>query len=157
MAQKRLIHFEDTRFIFATNFSGDPARDNYRNDERKGNIVIPSYEQAQALIDEGFNVRETTPREGEEEGFEPTYFIAAKLNYDSQWPPKVYLVAGDAEPRLLDEDSVGEIDVNHVVNVNVTCNPYNNARTGRKSLYIKTMYVEIDVEDDPFAARYRRD
>ena len=157
MAEKRLIHFEDTRFIFKTNFSGDPDRDNFGSNERKGNVIIPSYEQARELIAEGYNVRETTPSEGEEEGFEQDYFVAVKLNYDSNWPPKVYLVIDGCEPRLLDEDTINEVDLAYVRNVNVTCNSYTNARTGRKSLYVKTMYVEIDTEDDPFAARYRRD
>ena len=76
------------------------------------------------------------------------------LNYDSEWPPKVYLVTGNNMPVLLDEESVGILDKIYVTNVDVVLNPYHNQRTGRNSLYVKTMYVEQDVEDDPFASKY---
>ena len=155
MAEKRLITIENTRFIYKTNFQGDPARDTYGSDARQGNIVIPSYEQAMELMDEGFNVKQTKPREDDED-FELEYYVSVKLNYDSPWPPKVYLVVGNNEPVLLDEDSIREVDEGRVLNVNVILNPYENERTRTKSLYVRTMYVEQDVEADPFAARYAR-
>lgn len=148
----RTIIIEDTRFIFDTNFSGDPKRDpKFHSSERKGNIIINNPELAQELIDEGFNVRETKPREGEEEGHVPTYFVAIKANYDSKWPPKIYLVSGDSEPVLLDEETVCQIDQISVENVCVELNVYNGS-----TLYIRTMYVEQGVGGDPFAARYAR-
>lgn len=153
---QKLIAIENTKFIFRTNFSGDPDRDTYGSDARRANVIIPDIEQAQCLIDQGFNVKETKPRPGEEDGFEPTYFVAIGVNYDSNWPPKIYLVSGDAEPVLLDEESVSSIDMCQVQNVNVVLNPYQNQRTGRKSLYVRTMYVEQNIDDDPFASRYRR-
>lgn len=156
MRDKKLICIENTKFIYQTNFSGDPDRDRFGSDARKANLIIPDPEQAQELINLGFNVRETTPKPGEEEGFIPTYFVAVNANYDSAWPPKIWLVSGDAEPRLLDEDSVGIVDKCYVLNVNAVLNPYINTKTNRSSLYIKTMYVEQDLEEDPFASRYHR-
>lgn len=153
--EKRLINIENTRFIFMTNFSGDPERDNFGSDARKANLVIPSYEQAMDLIDQGFNVRSTKPRPDDED-FEPTYFISVNVNYDTDWPPKIYLVTGDEEPLLLDEESVSIIDKCYVLNVNAVLNPYENQKTGRKSMYVRTMYVEQDIEDDPYASRYAR-
>lgn len=154
MSEKRLVMIEDTNFIYNTNFSGDPERDRFGSDARKANIIIPDYEQAMRMIDEGYNVRQTNPAEGEEEGFNPTYFVSASLNYDTKWPPKVYLVSDGADPKELDEQSVGILDKCYIKNVNVVLNPYYNARTGRKSLYVRTMYVEQDVSDDPFRGRY---
>lgn len=152
----RIISIENTRFIFATNFSGDPERDNYGNSDRKANIIIPTKEQADDLAEMGFNVRCTKPKEGEEEGFKPTYFVAIKANYDSEWPPKIYLVSGDAEAQELDETTVDRLDKVYVTNVNAVLNPYYSERNKTWSLYIKIMYVEQDVDDDPFAARYAR-
>lgn len=156
MQDRKLIFVDDTKFIYQTNFSGDPDRDRFGSDSRKGNLIIPTAEQAQELIDLGFNVRETTPKPDEEEGFEPTYFVSVIANYDSTWPPRIYLVSGDAAPVLLDEKSVGIVDRCYVLNVNAVLNPYHNPKTGRSSLYIKTMYVEQDVEEDPYASRYHR-
>ena len=157
MREKRLISIENTNFIFRTNFSGDPERDSFGSDTRKANVIIPDPDQAQELIDAGFNVRSTKPKPGEEEGFVPTYFVSVNVNYDTDWPPKIYLVTGNSEPRLLDEESIDILDKCYVLNVNVILNPYQNQRNGRSSLYVRTMYVEQDIEDDPFAHRYLRD
>ena len=152
--EKKLIYIENTKFIFRTNFSGDPDRDSFGSEARKANIIFPDYMQARELIDAGFNVKATKPKEGEEEEFVPTYFVSINVNYDTNWPPKIYLVSGESEPVLLDSESVGILDKCYVLNVNVVLNPYTNQRTGRSSLYVRTMYVEQDTEDDPFAHRY---
>ena len=156
MRDSRIITIENTRFIFTTNFSGDPERDNYGNSDRKANIIIPTKEQADDLAAAGFNVKCTKPKEGEEEGFVPTYFVSVKANYDSEWPPRIFLVCGDAEPELLTVDTVKRLDMIYITNVNAVLNPYYSQRNDSWSLYIKTMYVEQDETDDPFAARYRR-
>ena len=155
MRERKLISIENTNFIFRTNFSGDPERDTFGSDARRANIIIPDPDMAMDVRNEGFNVKETKPRDDEEE-FIPTYFVAIGVNYDSNWPPKIYLVSGDAEPVLLDEESVNSLDMCRVRNVDVVLNPYENTRTGRKSLYVRTMYVVQDIDDDPFASRYRR-
>lgn len=154
MQEKRLICIDDTKFIFYTNFSGDPSRDNFGSNVRKGNIIIPDPVQARELMDAGFNVKMTKPRDGEEDDFVPQYFVSVTANYDTNWPPSIYLVSGDNAPRLLDEDTVGQIDTCRVRNVNVVMNPYYNQRTRRNSLYVRTMYVEQDLESDPYANRY---
>lgn len=65
-----LVIIEGAKFIYDTNFSGDPKRDRFGNDQRKANLIIPDIEQARRLIDEGYNVKLTKPREGEESGFQ---------------------------------------------------------------------------------------
>lgn len=154
--ERKLISLEDTNFIWRTNFSGDPERDSFGNDARQASIIIPDPELAEELLAEGYNIKKTNPREGEEEGFEPRYYTTIKVNYDSFSPPCIYLVSGDADPLMLDEESISILDRCQVLNVNAILNPYENSRTGRKSLYVRTMYVEQDVADDPFAARYAR-
>lgn len=155
--KKDNVIIENTKFIFTTNFSGDPARDEaYHSSDRKANIIIPTEEQARALADMGFNVKCTKPREGEEEGFVPRYFVSVKANYGSEYPPNIYLVSGDAEPELLNEETVGRLDKVYILNVNAVLNPWYSERNRTWSLYIKTMYVEQDLESDPFASRYRR-
>ena len=104
------VIIEGTKFIFKTNFSGDPDRDTYGSTQRKGNIIIPDIEQASCLIDEGFNVKLTKPRPGEEEGFVPSYYVAIKVNYDTEWPPKIFLMTDSEKGVLLDSESVKSID-----------------------------------------------
>jgi hypothetical protein len=154
MEERKLVVLEDTKFIFKTNFAGDPNEDRFRSTKRRGNIIIPDIEMAQALLDAGFKVKATKPRPGEEEDFVPTFYVSATLNYDTPWPPEVYLVSPGAAPVLLDADSVGVVDKAYVLRVRVALNPYENPTTGIKSLYIRTMYVEQDVGNDPFAHIY---
>ena len=160
----KTIAVDNTRFIFATNFSGDAARDRFADTRRKANLLIPDLEQAKDLIKAGFKVRETRPRPDDDPNdFIPEYFVPVLLKYRNRsgqmvkYPPKVYLVSGDNEPVLLDEESVSCIDNMRIKNVNVILNPYEyDPANNGLSLYIRTMYVEQDLDDDPYAARYRR-
>lgn len=152
MENSKIVSIENTRFIFETNFSGDPRRDKFGSDKRYANIIVPE-ELAEELTDEGFNVRHTDPKDDE---YEKTYFVRATVNYDSKFPPRIFLVSGDNPPELLDVESVGVIDTMYIRNVNVILSKYYNAKMDKWSLYVRTMYVEQELDDDPFAARYRR-
>lgn len=158
-SSNRIVAIENTKFIFKTNFEGDPEKDTkFHSKTRKGSILIPS-DIAKELADEGYNVKVTEPtRESEKKGFVPKYFVSITLNYDSDVaqgrPPKVYLVSGKNKPRLLDKDTVKLIDKVYVTNVNVTLEKTYLKKYDRNVLYIRTMYVEQDIDDDPFAAMY---
>lgn len=152
MENNKIVSIENTRFIFETNFSGDPRRDKFGSDKRYANIIVPE-ELAEELTDEGFNVRHTDPKDNE---YEKTYFVKAAVNYDSKFPPRIFLVSGDNPPELLDVESVGVIDTMYIRNVNVILSKYYNAKIDKWSLYVRTMYVEQELDNDPFAARYRR-
>jgi len=148
------VFIENTKFIFRTNFSGDPAKDKYKSTTRRGNLIIPSEEQAQEMIEAGYNVKVTQPREGEEEGFVPTYFTPVIIGYaNPRRRPKVYLVTNGV-PTELTEDTVGTLDDVYVLNVNATLNPRYNPDRDSWTLYVSQLYVEQDVDDDPWAGRY---
>lgn len=149
-----LVIVENGKFIFDTNFAGDPKKDRFGSDERKANLVIPDIDLARELIDDGFNIRLTKPRVGEEEGFVPRYFVKVKLNYKSTWPPKVYLVTDEDKSVLLDEESVACLDDIWVDRVNAVLNRYEGPNG--KSLYVKSMEAYQKVDDDPISAKYRR-
>ncbi len=164
MVNSNIICIDDTRFIYETNFSGNSDNDRFGDTRRKANIVIPNPDQAKEMIKNGFKVRNTKPRPDDDpDEFEPEFFVTAILKFRDKrgnlvkYPPHVYLVSGDSEPVLLDEDTVGRLDDIRVKNVNVVLNPYVfDAENDGKNLYIRTMYVEQDLDDDPYAARYRR-
>lgn len=151
---KNLITIDDTRFIFATNFAGDPTKGGkFRSTTRFGNIIIPK-SLAMELLEDGYNVRETTPRPIDGPDFEPEYFIKTIAKYDGPYPPKIYLVSGDSEPVLMDKDSLVDIDRARIAKVRVVLNPWKDEIRDKTSFYIRTMYVEQDVESDPFARYY---
>lgn len=155
---------DNTRFIFSTNFSGNPSVDRFSDGRRKCNIIIPDPEQARDMMNRGITVRETRPREEDDPNdFVPEYFVTALLKYSDRsgnkvkYPPKVYLVVGDNAPELLNEDTIDLLDQIRAKNVNVILNAYEYDPIGHKmSLYIRTMYVEQDMDDDPYAALYAR-
>lgn len=157
------IAVDNTRFIFQTNFSGDPSKERFGDARRKANLLIPDKQQAKDMAIAGFKIRETRPRPDDDpDTFEPEYFVPVickyrdKLGNPVKYPPKVYLVSGDNEPVLLDEESVGMIDNIRVKNVNVILNQYEwDPANHQVNLYVRTMYVEQDLDDDPYAARYR--
>lgn len=149
-----LVIIEGASFIYTTNFSGDPKRDKYGSATRKANLVIPSIEQARDLIDEGFNVKMTKPRDENDEEFVPRYYVSIIVNYNSKWPPKIYLVNEETDDVLLDEESVCCIDDMWVESVNAVLNPY-EGQNG-KSLYVKSLEVFQRIDDDPIAAKHIR-
>lgn len=153
-SEKKLIRIDNTNFKYMTNFSGNPERDNFGSTTRKCNLLL-DYDQAMDLIDQGFNVKETKNKHNIED-FEPEYFVPVVINFDTDYPPKICVVSGRAVRRM-DVETVGEIDGIRVANVNAILNPYYNARTGRRSLYVRTMYVEQDLSDDPYAPQYAYD
>ncbi len=160
----KTIPIDNTRFIFQTNFSGDPQKDRFGDSRRKCNIIVPDMEQVRDLVKAGFTVRETKPRPDEDlSEFRPEYFITAILKFRNRngmpvkYPPKVYLVNENDEPVLQSEDTIALLDDMRIKNVNVILNPYEyDPANHNMSLYIRTMYVEQDNDDDPYAAMYRR-
>lgn len=162
MANDRIV-IENTKFIYRTNFSGDPANDRFGSPERKGNVILPR-DVAMQMREDGYNVRETHPREDDDpETFEPTYYVAAKVAYRTRagepvkYPPNIYLVDEGYEPVKLDEDTIATLDAIRAKDVNVVMSgreydPINH----RKSLYIRTMYVTKGEDDDPWANRFTR-
>lgn len=151
------IIIENTRFIYATNFDGNPDADQmYHSAERKGNVIIPDKRMAEDMIAAGFNVKMTKSK-GDDPDFVPEYYILVRMNFKSKFPPKVYLVSGHSKVTL-SEDTVITIDDlqndRAVENVNLVANVYENPNSGTKTLYVKTLYVEQGFGNDPFAERY---
>lgn len=157
------ITIENTRFIFTTNFSGDPSRSNFGDDRRTCSIIVPSEEQAKDLSKAGFTVKATKPssRRGDDpDNFVPEYFVDTQVKYKKRngeavkYPPSVNLIPGPGQPKVaLTEETIGCLDHIRVKNVNVVLNPWERD-DGSLGLYIRTLYVEQDTDDDPFASRY---
>lgn len=167
MFNQEQFNFDDTRFIFTTNFSGDPNRDNFGDTRRKVNLIIPSEDLAKALIKADIKVRQTKPGKYDNpEDFVPEYYVPVIIQYRKKdgttvkYPPSVYLVTEPgAQPVKMSEETVGSLDYIRVKNVNcvATIREYTKADgTVGHNLQTKVMYVEQDMDQDPYAAQYAR-
>lgn len=159
ISKHQKVNIDDTRFIFATNFSGDPNRDRFGSDKRRVNVVIPNKDLVDHLLSLGVNVRQTNPNPERtyDEPFVPTYFVPVTVNMNSQWPPHVYWITTTGKRLLCDIDTIGQLDYIRVKNVCVQANLVEKRNSpGEYSLYADVMYVEQDADPDPYAERYAR-
>lgn len=153
---------EETNFIFKPNLAGEFRKeDRYPSNTRACNIIIPDPEQAQEMIDDGLNVRQTTPSENYKENYEPEYFVKAYLKFASEGSrsnPIINLIDQEGYSTPLDEHTVGCIDNIRIKrdSVRVVLAPYSGGGGAYPTLYIQTLYVEQDLDNDPWYGKFPR-
>lgn len=134
--------------IFWRNFSGKASQYNQAG-KRNFCVGIDDKELADKLIADGWNVRMTRPRDEDEE---PQAYLQVEVSY-ANFPPTVKKITSTSQV-LLDETTIGTLDNDDILSVDLVINPYNwsvNGKSGVKA-YLKAMYVTI--EEDIFAAKY---
>lgn len=143
----------DEASITYRNFSGAPSQYN-REGDRNFALIIPDMETANALIDNGWNVKIKPPRDEDDY---PFITLPVKLKF-SEYGPTVYLRVGENGRQIrLDEESVSRLDRINIVpgSVGMDIRAYDwempGGRTGRTA-YLELIEVVQNV--DRFAARY---
>lgn len=148
-APRGILQIDDARIIHR-NFAGAGSKFN-REGDRNFSLVIDCEETANALIEDGWNVKIKPPQE---EGDVPFMFLPVKVKFNDKGPA-VYLQSGDAKPVRLDEDSVECLDNVDILSVDLDIRPYDwelpSGKTGR-SAYLQSICVMQRV--DRFASRY---
>lgn len=146
-APKNILQIDDARIIYR-NFSGAPSKFN-REGDRNFAVVITEEDIADALIQDGWNIKIRPPRE---EGETPFMYLPVKVKFNDRGP-QVYLQTNDNLNRL-DEESVDILDNVDIVSVDLDIRPYDwdvNGRAGRTA-YLQSMKVTQQV--DRFAEKY---
>ncbi len=146
------ISFENAHIIFR-NFSGKVSEYN-RNGDRTFDVVIDNRELVDKLLEDGWNVKERTPKKDDSD---PFFHLQVKVAFGNI-PPAIWLVTSKAKRRLT-EETVGELDYADIANVDLIIRPYNwtvqpgtkNEKSGVKA-YLKSMYVTL--REDEFAEKY---
>lgn len=146
-APKGILQIDDARIVYR-NFSGAPSKFN-REGDRNFAVVIPNQEIADALIEDGWNVKIKPPRDEDDA---PFMFMPVKIKFNDRGPI-VYLKTGDRMNRL-DEESVDCLDNIDISSVDMDLRPYDwevNGKTGR-SAYLQSICVIQEI--DRFMDRY---
>ena len=137
-----ILRIDDARIIFR-NFSGRPDRYN-REGDRNFARVIPDMEMADALMNEGWNVRIKPSRE---EGEMPFMYLPVKVQFNDRGPA-VYLQTGKAR-NTLNEETVSVLDNIDILSVDMDIRPYDwqlaDGKSGRKA-YLQSMLVHQQVD-----------
>lgn len=146
-APRGILQIDDARIIYR-NFAGVGSKFN-REGDRNFAVIIPEQEMADALINEGWNVKIKPPRE---EGEDPFIFLPVKIKFSDRGP-NVYLVTGNRKNEL-DEESISCLDEVDILSVDLDIRPYDwevNGKTGRTA-YLQSIAVIQQL--DRFAERY---
>lgn len=149
-APRGILQIDDARIIHR-NFSGIGSKFN-REGDRNFSIIIEDEEQANALIDEGWNVKIKAPKDEDDT---PFMFLPVKVKFNDRGP-NVYLKTGNTVNKL-DEESIDCLDNIDIISVDIDIRPYEwevNGKTGRTA-YLQSMSVTQNV--DRFAIRYSDD
>lgn len=146
-APRGILQIDDAKIIYR-NFAGVGSKFN-REGDRNFSVLIEDEDTANALLDEGWNVKIKPPRE---EGEAPFMHLPVKIKFNDRGP-NVYLKTGDVMNRL-DEESVACLDDVDILAVDLDIRPYDwevNGKAGRTA-YLQSIHVVQEV--DRFASRY---
>ena len=151
MAKSNIV-MENARLIFR-NFEGREEKYNRKGDRNFG-LIIEDPEVAQQLAEDGWNIKELTPKNNDDYDDTPEviYWLPVTVRFDNV-PPKVMLVTRRKKTRL-NEDNINTVDYANISKVDLTVTPYDwevNGKSGTKA-YLQTAYITIN--EDEFADKY---
>ncbi len=131
-------------------FSHFDGRADTFNDEGDHNFtLILSEEQAQELMNEGWNIR---TMDGREDGDPPEYLLKVKISYRFE-APKIYIIKGTRKFRA-DETDLADIKRSTCDQLDVIITPsrWVHGRESGVTAYVKEMYAKI--RESRFSAAY---
>ena len=143
-AARGILQIDNARIIYR-NFAGAPSKFN-REGDRNFAIIIEDQDIADALTEQGWNVKIKPPRE---EGDDPFMFLPVKVKFNDRGP-RVYL-QNSLERRnrvMLDEDAVCMLDHVDIINVDLDIRPFDwevQGKTGRTA-YLQSICVTQEVD-----------
>lgn len=146
---RNTVLMEGVRIIFR-NFAGKEGQYNREGD--RNFAVLLDEETAQAMAEDGWNVKWLKPREDADEGEADQPYIQVSVNFTGR-PPNIVQITSRGRTNL-GEDEVELLDWADIVNADLIVRPYHwevNGKTGVKA-YLQSLYVTI--EEDELQKKY---
>lgn len=157
MPAQDIVVMEGVRLIFR-NFTGKEGLYNPEG-ARSFGVILPE-DVAEAMANDGWNVKTLKPREDDEEEVE-TPWLPVKVAYGKGKPPLIKMIT-DRGSTQLDEETVEQLDwVDIRVDpetglsmVDLIVRPYHYNVRGSDGIaaYLQSLYITID--EDPLAVKY---
>ncbi len=143
---KKVLELEDAEIMFR-NFAGEERQFNPRG--KRNFCVIIDDKIADALLADGWNVRQTKPRDEDDS---PRHYIQVQVNFKNK-PPKVVIIRGSKQ-RVLDEEKIDLLDWAEIETADLIVSPYAWELNGRSGItaYLKVLYVVI--AEDKLSSKY---
>lgn len=142
------IRIDNARIIFR-NFKGEEKvyMNKVINPKGQRNFcVLIEPDDAARLREDGWNIKVLEPKEDDDI---PMPYLPVAIRYNA-YPPKIVQVTSGGQ-TLLNEETIGNLDVAEISNVDLIVRPY-EWEPGRIKAYVKTMYVTI--EEDELEKKY---
>ena len=149
MPQDNTVLMEGVRIVFR-NFAGKEGQYNREGD--RNFAVLLDTNTANAMAEDGWNVKWLKPREDAEDDAEPQAYLQVSVNFKGR-PPRIVMISSRGRTNM-DEASVEMLDWADIQNVDLIVRPYEwnvNGKTGVKA-YLQSIYVTI--EEDELEKKY---
>lgn len=135
------------------NFSGKPGDFNAEGDRNTG-VILPE-DLAQAMIEDGWPVKQFRPRE---EGDEGSYWIPVSVKYRDKMgemvarPPRVVMITPTkrgVNRTNLGEKEVEVLDYVNVKTADIIIRPYEYTVSGRSGVkaYAQSLFVTVELDE----------
>lgn len=136
-----ILQIDDARIVYR-NFSGTGSKFN-REGDRNFSVIIPNQDIADALLEQGWNVKIRPPRDEDDT---PFMHLPVKIKFSDRGP-NIQLKTGGTI-NYLDEETIDCLDNIDIASVNLDLRPYDwevNGKAGRTA-YLQGICViqEID-------------
>lgn len=146
---ERTVLMEDVKIVFR-NFSGKEGMYNREGD--RNFAVLLNDDVAEAMNQDGWNVKWLKPRADDEEQHAQAY-LSVSVSYKGR-PPRVVMITSKGRTTL-GEDEVEFLDWVDIRTVDLIVNPYEwvvNQKSGVKA-YLKSIFVTV--EEDALELKYQ--
>lgn len=143
------VLMEGVRIIFR-NFAGKEGQYNREGD--RNFAVLLDEPVAQAMANDGWNVKWLKPRDDDEDETTQAY-LPVSVNFAKGRPPRVVMITSRGRTNL-DENMVELLDWADITNVDLIVRPYEWTVSGKSGIkaYLQSIYVTI--EEDELERKY---